>query len=83
MATRSRTTFKKRQKELARQEKQRDKAARRMQRKMEKLLAPEGGSGDDLDGTFADGETDGALSEDDSLGEHPAVGEEHALGDPV
>jgi hypothetical protein len=35
MAMRSRTTFKKRQKELARQEKQRDKAARRVQRKME------------------------------------------------
>ena len=30
---RSRTTFKKRQKELARQEKQRDKAARRLERK--------------------------------------------------
>ena len=33
MASRSRTTFKKRQKELARMEKQRDKAAKRMQRK--------------------------------------------------
>ncbi len=33
---RSRTTFKKRQKELARQEKQRDKAARRLQRKLQK-----------------------------------------------
>jgi len=38
---RSRTTFKKRQKELARQEKQRDKAARRVQRKLEKN-SPEG-----------------------------------------
>jgi hypothetical protein len=37
MASRSRTTFKKRQKELARMEKQRDKAAKRMQRKAEKL----------------------------------------------
>jgi len=35
MPTRSRTTFKKRQKELARMEKQRDKAARRMQRKLD------------------------------------------------
>jgi len=42
MAMRSRTTFKKRQKELARQEKQRDKAARRLQRKLEKR-SPEGG----------------------------------------
>ena len=39
---RSRTTFKKRQKELARQEKQRDKAARRVQRKLEKR-SPESG----------------------------------------
>jgi hypothetical protein len=41
MAARSRTTFKKRQKELARLEKQRDKAARRMQRKLQKH-PPEG-----------------------------------------
>jgi hypothetical protein len=33
MGTQSRTSFKKRQKELARQEKQRDKAARRLERK--------------------------------------------------
>ena len=33
MATRSRTTFKKRQKEMARVEKQRDKAAKRAQKK--------------------------------------------------
>jgi hypothetical protein len=44
---RSRTTFKKRQKELARQEKQRDKAARRVQRKLEKNN-PE--SGENLEG---------------------------------
>jgi hypothetical protein len=37
LATRSRTSFKKRQKELARQEKQRDKAARRIQRKLNPL----------------------------------------------
>lgn len=35
MATRSRTTFKKRQKEMARAEKQREKVAKRMQRKEE------------------------------------------------
>jgi len=34
MATRSRTSFQKRQKEIARMEKQRDKAARRVQRKL-------------------------------------------------
>jgi hypothetical protein len=33
MATRSRTTFQKRQKEMARAEKQREKAAKRMQKK--------------------------------------------------
>jgi len=38
MATRSRTTFKKRQMELARVQKQRDKIAKRMQRKAEKRL---------------------------------------------
>jgi DNA anti-recombination protein RmuC len=40
---RSGTTFKKRQKELARMEKQRDKAARRMQRKAEKLSGESSG----------------------------------------
>jgi hypothetical protein len=34
MATRSRTSFQKRQKEIARMEKQRDKAAKRAQRKL-------------------------------------------------
>ena len=45
MATRSRTSFNKRQKELARLEKQRDKAARRVQRKLEKQnpSAPDSG----------------------------------------
>ena len=37
MATRSRTTFQKRQKELARQERQRAKAARRQERKLHKV----------------------------------------------
>jgi hypothetical protein len=36
MASRPHTTYKKRQKELARMEKQREKAARRQQRKLEK-----------------------------------------------
>lgn len=37
MGMRSGTTFKKRQKEIARMEKQRDKAARRLQRKADKI----------------------------------------------
>ncbi|MGH9748496.1 MAG: hypothetical protein ACRD6R_01040 [Candidatus Polarisedimenticolia bacterium] len=36
MANRSRSTFKKRQKELARQQRQQDKLARRIQRKKER-----------------------------------------------
>jgi len=49
MAMRSRTTFKKRQKELARQEKQRDKAARRVQRRLEKSTqGPADDSSDDV-----------------------------------
>ena len=40
MGMRSGTTFKKRQKEIARMEKQRDKFARRLQRKTEKLTGP-------------------------------------------
>ena len=48
MASRSRTTFKKRQKELARMEKQRDKAAKRMQRKAEKLAGGVPGADDEL-----------------------------------
>lgn len=35
MARRTRSTFKKRQKEIARQQKQQDKAARRLQKKQE------------------------------------------------
>jgi hypothetical protein len=55
MAMRSRTTFKKRQKELARQEKQRDKAARRVQRKLENGSP---GSGDRLSDEGLDLEDD-------------------------
>ena len=42
MATRSHTTFKKRQKEQARVEKQQEKAARRMQKKQEGEKSPTG-----------------------------------------
>ena len=60
MGMRSGTTFKKRQKEIARMEKQRDKFARRLQRKTEKAA---GGPVDDM------GEPVGDLSEpQDDLG---------------
>ena len=63
MGMRSGTTFKKRQKELARMEKQRDKFAKRLQRKTEKAL---GGPVDDM------GEPVGDLSaHDDDLDESP------------
>jgi hypothetical protein len=52
MATRSRTTFKKRQKELARMEKQRDKAAKRVQRKLTKTGEP--GEGPPIEGEEPD-----------------------------
>jgi hypothetical protein len=48
MGMRSGTTFKKRQKEIARMEKQRDKAARRVQRKVEKENGEPAGEDDDL-----------------------------------
>ena len=59
MGMRSGTTFKKRQKEIARMEKQRDKFARRLQRKTEKLTGP---PVDDM------GEPVGDLSEPDVSG---------------
>jgi hypothetical protein len=62
MAMRSRTTFKKRQKELARQEKQRDKAARRVQRKLET-----GSPGDRLSDEGLDLEDDLTEDGDDVL----------------
>ena len=48
MATRSRTTFKKRQKEMARKEKQRLKAERRAQRKLAAAAHPEGAPEGDI-----------------------------------
>jgi len=60
MGMRSGTTFKKRQKEIARMEKQRDKFAKRLQRKTERAA---GGPVDDM------GEPVGDLSEpQDDLG---------------
>ncbi len=66
MAGRSSTTFKKRQKELARQDKQREKAAKREQRKQHKIL-----HGPD-DGTYVPDENDpfGADARLGSLEDH-------------
>ncbi len=76
MATRTRTSFQKRQKELARVEKQRDKAARRLQRKLEGPKPEEddilmgGGAGD---GDAEQGASGGEIS---THGEAPAHQEE-------
>ncbi len=47
MARRSRSTFKKRQKEMARQQRQQDKMARRLQKKKERGEAPASGMPDE------------------------------------
>ena len=47
MPTRSRTSFKKRQKEIARMEKQRDKAAERVRRKLLREEGPPAGALDE------------------------------------
>lgn len=74
MATRSRTTFKKRQKEIARMEWQRDKAAKRMQRKLTEKH-PEG-TDEASDGLTSDGLTSDGLTSDSLTPEEPSsVGE--------
>ena len=75
MASRSRTTFKKRQKELARLDKARDKAAKRVQRKMDKKMGVTHPDDDGIDmGEFADldGVDTGEGTEENS-GEEQAV----------
>jgi len=76
MATRTRTSFQKRQKELARVEKQRDKAAKRLQRKLE---GPKPEEPDDLlmeGGVAAGGDHPGENG--DHPGESPAGSEPSA-----
>jgi hypothetical protein len=73
MATRTRTSFQKRQKELARVEKQRDKAAKRQQRKLE---GPKPEEPEDmlLNGRFVD--EDGEPLDSPVQAEQPAHQEE-------
>ena len=73
MASRSRTTFKKRQKELARLDKARDKAAKRVQRKLQKQIG--GSDSGDLDVTDSDliDSGEAADSEQDEALVHPAT----------
>jgi hypothetical protein len=70
MATRSRTSFQKRQKELLRMEKQKEKAARRLQRKTEVKdpSDPDAWQADEFgvfpDGTLAEGISPESISPD-------------------
>ena len=78
MASRSRTTFKKRQKELARLDKARDKAAKRVQRKLQKQIGgSDSGDLDVIDGDVLDGDGidagDAADSPQDDALVHPAT----------
>jgi hypothetical protein len=63
MANRSRASQKKRQRELKLQERQRDKMARREQRKLDKILHPEGESESESDVLAAPSEYDAAAPE--------------------
>jgi hypothetical protein len=71
MAGRSGDTFKKRQKEVARAEKHREKLARRLERKQHK-----GEPGDGLSDADADGLSDNDLSSANDLSEDAAQSEE-------
>jgi hypothetical protein len=73
MASRSRTTFKKRQKELARLDKARDKAAKRVQRKLQKQIGgSDSGDLDVIDGDVIDSGEATDSEQDDAL-IHPAT----------
>jgi hypothetical protein len=81
MGMRSGTTFKKRQKEIARMEKQRDKAARRIQRKAEKLSG-DSSTSDEENLLGESGEPNGESGEDS--GEVSiAAGESTPTGGPA
>jgi hypothetical protein len=73
MASRSRTTFKKRQKELARLDKARDKAAKRVQRKLQKQIGgSDSGDLDVIDGDVIDSGEAADSQQEDAL-VHPAT----------
>src|SRR5579871_5055886 len=77
MGMRSGTTFKKRQKEIARMEKARDKAARRVQRKAEKLSGDTSPDTDD-DLSMAAGDVGDVGDVGESATEAPATAHEQA-----
>ena len=72
MATRSRTSFQKRQKEIARMEKQRDKAAKRAQRKLNPTGSEESEYVLGEDGLPILGEDGQPILVDDGLGDDNA-----------
>ena len=87
MATRSRTSFQKRQKEIARMEKQRDKAARRAMRKLGGGESTEHDP-DNPEGTIdpeaaGDGPNAGDENAAAAAGEHAGTGEHNDSGSRV
>ena len=81
MATRSRTSFQKRQKEIARMEKQRDKAAKRAQRKLNPTGSEESEYLLGEDGLPVLGEDGQPILIDDGSGADGADGDDTAQDD--
>jgi hypothetical protein len=77
MGGRSGTTYKKRQKELARQDRQREKIARRAQKKLQKQLAPTEGE----DATPPDDEMTAPADERQDHGQSSAEIPKMEIGD--
>ena len=77
MATRSRTSFQKRQKEIARMEKQRDKAAKRAQRKLNPTGSEESEYLLGEDGLPILGEDGQPILVDDGSGDDDAASDEN------
>jgi hypothetical protein len=83
MATRSRTSFQKRQKEIARMEKQRDKAAKRAQRKLNPTESEESEYVLGEDGLPILGEDGQPILVDDGLGDDNADADDETAQDDL
>jgi hypothetical protein len=83
MATRSRTSFQKRQKEIARMEKQRDKAAKRAQRKLNPTESEESEYLLGEDGLPVLGEDGAPILLDDGSGDGEGEGDNNTAHDDL
>ena len=83
MATRSRTSFQKRHKEIARMEKQRDKAAKRAQRKLNPTESEESEYVLGEDGLPVLGEDGQPILVDDGLGDDNADADDDTAQDDL